>query len=99
MKESSRHVMRLGYPGRASACHAEAWGYWPHTADENFEKSEANKAEAINAAIDDLSSAEQMSIYHKHLYAVFRFARLDVDEVYQQARDRLAVVLPRRLIY
>lgn len=99
MKEPARHVMQLGYPGRAHGLRSEPWGYWEHTFDEMCDEAEWAKADGVNAAIDSMDTQHQMSIYHKHLYAVYKFSRLDLEAIYQQARDILGVELPKRLIY
>lgn len=99
MKASAENVMELGYPKKSVGLRTEPWGYWEDTFDLMCDEVEWGKAEAVNAAIDDLEQSQQMSIYHKHLYAVFRFNRLDLEHVYQAARDTLAIVLPRKAIY
>lgn len=98
MKASAKAVMNLGV--ELPNCYNSApWGYWEDTFQIMCEEMELSKAPAVNAAIDDLDPIEQMAIHHKHLYAVFKFHRHDLEDIYQKGRDRLAVVLPQRGIY
>lgn len=99
MRETPEKVMGLGYPSKAIGCDEEPWGYWEHTAQEEYEAMEYGKAEAVNAAIEDLENLQRMAVHHKHLSAVFRFLRADVEDCYGAARQTLLVVLPRRGVY
>lgn len=99
MHESPAHVLGLGYPAQATGCHPEPWGYWEDTSQLEYDAMEYSKAEAINAAIDDLPRPQQMAVYHEHLAAIFVFRRLDLDEQYCAARQTLRVVLPARSVY
>lgn len=99
MNETPDKVFGLGYPSQATGCHPEPWGYWEDTSQLEYEAMEYGKAEAVNAAIDDLPTIQQMAVYHKHLAAVFVFKRHDLDEQYCAARQALRVVLPARSVY
>lgn len=99
MHESPTLVLGLGYPAQATGCHPEPWGYWEDTSQHEYEAMEYSKAEAVNAAIDDLPQPQQMAVYHQHLAAVFVFKRLDLDGQYCAARQTLRVVLPARGTY
>ena len=99
MSESPAQVFGLGYPAQATGCHPEPWGYWEDTAQHEYEALEYSKAEAINAAIDDLPTIQQMAVYHHHRAAVFVFKRADLDEKYWEARQTLRVGLPARGVY
>ena len=63
-----------------------------------IEDNDKRHAEAVNAAIEGLSLAEQAAIYHVHLAAVYRI-RAPMEGTYEQARYALRVVLPQRGIY
>jgi hypothetical protein len=99
MKASAKSEMRLGYPKKVAGFINKPAGYWEHTFGEMCDQVEEAKAEAVNAAIEDLETAQQMAVYHKHLFAVFKFERLDVESVYQKAREALAVMLPKRTVW
>ena len=99
MAETPAQVFGLGYPSQATGCHPEPWGYWEDTAQHEYEAMEYSKAEAINAAIDELPTIQQMAVYHKHYAAVFTLKRLDLDDQYWYARQTLRVALPARSVY
>lgn len=99
MSESPAQILGLGYPAQATGCHPEPWGYWEDTAQHEYEAMEYSKAEAVNAAIDDLPTVQQMAVYHRHLAAVFVFKRGDLELTYYEARQALRVVLPQRSVY
>jgi hypothetical protein len=99
MLQPAKDVMELGYPKTACGCHSEPWGYWEHTFQDECDEMENAKADAVNAAIDDLETLQQMAVYHKHLAGVYRFNRNNLDGVYNAARLALAYSLPARGVY
>ncbi len=99
MLTPAKDVMELGYPKTATGCHSEPWGYWEHTFQDECDAMEYGKAEAVNAAIDDLETLQQMAIYHRHLAAVYHFRRSNLEEVYCAARLMLGKILPSRGVY
>lgn len=99
MREPAGMIMRLEYPSKAAACVSRPWGYWEDTSEELAYRYEYGKADAVNACIDDLSTDQQMAVYHRHLYAVYRFNRANLDDVYAAARQTLRVRLPKRGVY
>jgi hypothetical protein len=99
MHEPADKVMGLGYPGVATGCHGEPWGYWEDTSQHEYEAMEYGKAEAVNAAIEDLAPMERLAVFHEHLSAVFTFKRASLEDCYYAARQTLRVWLPSRGIY
>ena len=92
---SSQPLRELWYPDTACGC---VGGGYSHSFDDMVEDNDKRHAEAVGAAIDDLSPSEQCAVYHVHLAAVYRF-RLPMEAVYDNARYELRVILPQRGIY
>ena len=93
---SSQPYRELWYPDGACGC---VGGGYSQTFEDMVEAGEARSAEAVNGAIESLKPIEQCAVLHYHLAAVFRFERLNVQEVYQEARYALKVGLPGRGVY
>jgi len=91
---SNQHYRELWYPDQAAGC---VGGGYSNTFEDMLEASDRRQAEAVGASIDGLTPAEQASIYHVHLAAVYRLRFL--EGTYEQARYSLRVVLPQRGIY
>ena len=92
---SNQPLRELWYPDTAAGC---VGGGNSHDFETMLEDADKRSAEAVGAAIEDLTPAEQASIYHVHLAAVYRF-RGTMEGTYEQARYALRVVLPQRGIY
>ena len=92
---SNQPYRELWYPDTAAGC---VGGGNSHDFESMLEDADKRSAEAVGAAIEDLTPAEQASIYHVHLAAVYRF-RGAMEGTYEQARYALRVVLPQRGIY
>lgn len=96
MSPGAKNVMELGFPNTAAGC---VGGGYSTSFDDMVDEADSRSAEAVNAAIDSLEPIQAMAVYHKHLYAVFKFNRADLDTIYNIARDILRVVLPTKGIY
>jgi len=92
---SSQPLRELWYPDQATGC---VGGGNSHDFETMLEDMDLRHAEAVNAAIEGLSPAEQCAVYHVHLAAVFR-GRAPMEGTYEEARYQLRVVLPSRGIY
>ena len=92
---SSQPLRELWYPDTACGC---VGGGYSHSFEDMVEDNDKRLAEAVGASIDGLTPAEQCSISHVHLGAVFR-GRASMETTYEQARYTLRVVLPQRGIY
>src|SRR5687767_5402647 len=86
MRESPAVVLCLGYPATATGCRSEPWGYWEDTSEHEYQQMEYGKSETVNAVIEDLDPPQRLAIHHKHLSAVYRFVRADLEESYYAAR-------------
>lgn len=85
--------MRLGFPARAACGCGEA------VRDSDDVRADADSAmfEAVDAAVDDLTPAQQAAVYRCYgLAAVYRFPRDNYPEQLEQAHDVLCRKLPRR---
>jgi len=92
---SNQPYRELWYPDTAAGC---VGGGNSHDFETMLEDADKRSAEAVGAAIEDLTPAEQASIYSVHLGAVFRI-RAPMETMYEMARYALRVVLPQRGIY
>ena len=92
---SNQPYRELWYPDTAAGCVGGGYGL---SFEDLIESSDKMQAEAVNSVIEGLTPAEQCSIYHVHLGAVFR-GRSSMEGTYEQARYALRVVLPQRGIY
>jgi hypothetical protein len=84
-----------GYPGKAAGC---VGGGYSQTFDEMADASDVRVARIVDALVGSLTNVERAAIYHRYLYAVYRF-RLDVETVVNRARLRIAQWLVARGVY
>ena len=92
---SNQPLRELWYPDTAAGC---VGGGYSHDFDTMVADMDIQQAEAVNAAITDLTPAEQCSIFNVHLGSVFRMRGV-TEGVYEEARYTLRVVLPQGGIY
>lgn len=64
-----------------------------------YENLDLGLAEKTDAVINSLPLPEQCAVYHRFLYAVYRFHRGNFDEVLARAKDSIIAGLQRRDVW
>jgi hypothetical protein len=85
----------LGYPKRSLAIIGAGKRY----VEDWYESIDQTAAEAVDAIISGLDPHLQAAIGHFNLAAVWRFQRLNVEDVYYEALGILERELPKRGLY
>ena len=84
-----------GYPGKAAGC---VGGGLSQTFDDMVDAADTRCACIVDGVVNSLSPVERSAIYHKYLYAVFRFPR-GFEEAIAAARLKVAGMLVARGVY
>ena len=85
-----------GAPNKAAGC---IGGGYSRTFDEMADASEVRCAMIVDSLVNSLSPVERAAVYHKYLYAVFRFRNTTFDAAVQRARRQVAEWLVARGVY
>lgn len=83
-----------GAPHKAAGC---VGGGYSQTFDDMADASDIRCARIVDALVNSLTPLERAAVYHRYLYAVFRFR--DLEATIARARLRVAAWLVARGVY
>jgi hypothetical protein len=83
-------------------CKTTPWWAGNYDTDRATDQADITQAEELDAIIwstgtpECLNEVERASLVHIHIGAVFRFRRVNLQDVYQQAREKLSAMMIKR---
>ena len=86
-----------GYPGKAAGC---VGGGYSQSFDDMVDAADIRCAMIVDALVNSLTPIERAAVYHKYLYAVFRYGRAgNLEQSLRRARLKVAEWLAVRGVY
>lgn len=81
----------LGYPDEGAHVNGAALNF-----DDLCDRADLRSAETMDAIIDSLAPYQSAAVYHFNLSAVYRFARIRVEDAYGEALEKMVPLMRRR---
>ena len=86
-----------GYPGKASGC---VGGGYSQSFDDMVDAADIRCAQIVDSLVNSLTPIERAAIYHKYLYAVFRYGRAgNLEQSLARARLKVGEWMVIRGVY